>query len=78
MVATRETRPRVTCDPARTRSTWLLPEKSSSSDVSTSSEFCVVNAGELRIAGICRLSHASPVAIEQSCMSLHMFGVIHE
>src|SRR5207245_10850064 len=33
-------------------------------------------AEEPRIPGTTLASQASPVAIEQSCMSLHMFGVI--
>ena len=34
------------------------------------------NAAELRMAGTWLRSQVSPVAMEQSCMSLHMLGVI--
>src|SRR2546421_5697132 len=36
-----------------------------------------LNAEEARMLGTTCASHASPVAIEQSCMSWHMLGVIH-
>ena len=49
---------------------------SSSSHVIIKSEFCAVKADEARIVGTALLSHVSPVLTEQSCMSLHRFGVI--
>ena len=57
--------------------TWLFWVPSSSSQVIASSEFWVVNAGELRIVGTFWLSQVSPVEIEQSCMSSQRFGVTH-
>ena len=47
-----------------------------SSKVMNSAPFCC-QAGEARIFGTSLRSQLSPVLTEQSCMSLHMFGVIH-
>src|SRR2546429_8407958 len=54
-----------------------LPPLSSSSQVMNSAEFWFWYAGEARIGGTACDSHWSPVLIEQSWVSLHMFGVIH-
>ena len=55
---------------------WLPGESSFSSQVTKSSEFRVVNAGEARIAGTAFDSQVSPWATVPSCMSWSMFGVI--
>src|SRR3954467_15451968 len=46
-----------------------------SSKVINRTPFCC-QAGDARILPTQVFSHASPVLTEQSCMSLHMFGVI--
>ena len=62
--------------PTRIAGTWLPADESSSSQITASSDGCVVKAAELRIVGTCCCSHESPVETAQSCMSLHMFGVM--
>ena len=56
--------------------TWLTVVKSSSSHVMISNEFARVKAVLPKIFGTSFLSHVSPVATEQSCMSLQRFGVM--
>src|ERR1700737_4516444 len=60
--------------PITTVATWLvvLP----SSQVSSRSDLCVVQAGELKIAGRLFANHVSPTEMAQSCMSLQRSGVI--
>src|SRR4051812_19252624 len=53
-----------------------LFERLPSSKVTTRSAF-FRKSGESRMAGTCRLSHWSPVATGQSCMSLQRFGVMN-
>jgi hypothetical protein len=57
--------------------TLLTEVKSSSSHVTISSDFWRVNAVLPNILGTSVFSQLSPVVIEQSCMSLHRFGVMN-
>jgi hypothetical protein len=57
--------------------TWFTLVKSSSSQTTTRREFWRVKAVLPNIFGTSFFSHVSPVAIEQSCMSLQMFGVMN-
>jgi len=58
--------------------TLFTDVKSSSSHVTTSSDFWRVNAVLPNIFGTSAFSQLSPVVIEQSCMSLHRLGVMKE
>ena len=66
----------MTPEPTAIHATWLLWLPSSSSQTTTSSDFWLVKADDARMAGTLLDSHVSPVDTEQSCMSLHRFGVM--
>ncbi|HVD47475.1 MAG TPA: hypothetical protein VNG70_09355 [Candidatus Limnocylindria bacterium] len=59
-----------------TVATLFTDVKSSSSHVRTSSDFWRVNAVLPKSFGTSAFSQLSPVPIEQSCVSLHKFGVM--
>jgi hypothetical protein len=71
--------PAFTPYPSAIKGTWLgfrLLVESSSHKINKS-DFCVVNAGELRISGTLLLSHVSPLLIVPSCMSLMRLGAMN-